>query len=240
MRSLSKAVVALVALPAVAPACAQAWTWPVRGEVVTGYANRGGPYAAGQHRGIDVAAPIGTAVVAATSGAVRFAGVVGSSGLTVSVRTADGRFDTSYLHLASSSVRPGQVVATGQRIGSVGTSGRPSAAAAHLHFGVRDAGTRHYRDPLDLLPPRPGVHEPPRGVPIAVRGPVRVGPAPQPVRPHRFEVAPRAVGPLPAPSRVPWAIACAALICAAAVLGWRSSIGPRAVLRHHADLLRQR
>jgi hypothetical protein len=102
-------------------------------------------------------------------------------------------------------VRTGQAVAPGERIGSVGTSGRRSTAAPHLHFGVRDAGTRRYRDPLDLLPPLPGVRDAPRGVPVAVRGPVRVGPAPQPVRARRA-VSPTAMPALSDPARVPrWA-----------------------------------
>jgi murein DD-endopeptidase MepM/ murein hydrolase activator NlpD len=223
---------------AVAPARAETWTWPVHGHVLSAYVNAGGPYATGQHRGVDLAAPLGAPVLAATGGEIRFAGPVGSSGLTVSIRAADGRFDTSYLHLATATVRAGQGVAPGDRIGTVGRTGRRSSAAPHLHFGVRDAGTRRYRDPLDFLPP-PGLRDAPRGAPLAVRAPVRVGPAPQPVRPHRFPVAERR--PVAAPSsRAGWAIACGALICAAALLGTRSSIGARAVLRHHADLLRQR
>lgn len=225
---------------AAAPAAADTWRWPVRGDVLTDFANAGGPYAAGQHRGIDVGAAAGTPVTAAVAGHVRFAGLVGSSGLTVSVRSADGRFDTSYLHLSAAAVRAGQAVGAGERIGAVGETGRPSTTAPHLHFGVRDAGTRRYRDPLHLLPPAPGIREAPRPVPIAVRGPVRVGPAPQPVRAHRFPVQARQPTPAAAPSRAGWAIACAALICAAALLSLRSSIGARAVLRHHTDLLRQR
>ena len=240
---LSSATVAIAALAssgAWAPAAVgETWTWPVRGNVVTAYVNAGGSYAPGQHRGVDVSVSTGTPVVAATGGQVRFAGTVGSSGLTVSVRTADGRFDTSYLHLATAAVRAGQIVAAGDRIGSVGTTGRGSTATPHLHFGVRDAGTRRYRDPLHFLPPLPGIHDAPRAVPVAVRGPVRVGPAPQPVQPHRFPVVERRPVAAP-PSRTGWAIACGALICAAALLGTRSSIGARAVLRHHADLLRQR
>ncbi|HYI80294.1 MAG TPA: M23 family metallopeptidase [Thermoleophilaceae bacterium] len=189
---------------------------------------------------MDIGAAVGTPVTAAVAGRVRFAGLVGSSGLTVSVRSADGRFDTSYLHLATVSVRSGQALGPGDRIGAVGTTGSPSSKAPHLHFGIRDAGTHRYRDPLDFLPPAPGVREAPRPVPIAVRGPVRVGPAPQPVRAHRFPVHAREPAPAGAPSRVGWAIACAALICAAVLLGLRSSIGARAVLRHHTDLLRQR
>ncbi len=187
-----------------------------------------------------MAAAVGTPVTAAVAGHVRFSGLVGSSGLTVSVRTADGRFDMSYLHLSTASVRAGEAIGAGERIGAVGTSGSPSTTTPHLHFGVRDAGTRRYRDPLDFLPPAPGVRELPRPVPIAVRGPLRVGPAPQPVRAHRFPLQAREPAPVAAPSRTGWAIACGALICAAALLGLRSSIGARAVLRHHTDLLRQR
>ena len=235
------AIVAAAALVALvpSPAVAESWTWPVRGHVLTAYVNAGGPYASGQHRGVDIAATQGAPVVAAAGGHVRFAGTVGSSGLTVSIRTADGRFDTSYLHLASATVRAGQPVASGDQIGTAGTTGRPSTSTPHLHFGVRDAGSRRYRDPLDFLPPLPGVNDAPRGAPVPVRAPVRVGPAPQRVRPHRFPVADRAPVAAPA-SRTGWAVACGALILAAALLGTRSSIGARALLRHHADLLRQR
>jgi hypothetical protein len=217
------AFVALVAMAVAAalwaaPAMAETWVWPVRGEVATDYRDAGGPYAAGQHRGIDLAAPTGAPVVAAVGGLVRFAGPVGASGLTVSVRAAGGRLDTSYLHLSTATVRAGQAVAPGERIGTVGTSGRGSTAMPHLHFGVRAAGTRRYLDPLDFLPPRHGVRDVPRGVPIAVRGPVRVGPAPQPLRVHRFPVAAREPAPRPA-SRTGWAVACAALILAAALAG---------------------
>ena len=163
----------------------QAWKWPVAGEVVTGYRNGGDPYAGGQHRGIDVAAPVGTPVAAATGGTVRFAGLAGSSGLTVSIRSSDGRFDTSYLHLSRAVVREGDRVEGGEHIAAVGMSGRRSALTPHLHFGVRDAGSRHaYRDPLDFLPPvgRRPVREVPRGAPVLVRAPLRVRPAPAPVR----------------------------------------------------------
>jgi hypothetical protein len=188
----------LVLLVAAAPADgADGWRWPVAGQVLTAYRNGGGPYAGGQHRGIDIASPVGTPVGAATSGTVRFAGIAGSSGRTVSVRTADGRYDVSYLHLATIDVRRGQRVDAGNRLGTVGTTGRRSAAAAHLHFGVRDAGSRHgYHDPMDFLsaPPGPGTSPKPTPVPVTHPRPVRVSPhpAPGPVR-----------VPAPSPVRVP-------------------------------------
>lgn len=181
------------------------WTWPVAGDVITQYRNGADPYAGGQHRGIDVAAEAGAPVVAAVSGTVRFAGVAGSSGLTVSVRTADGRLDTSYLHLSSADVGEGDRVGAGERIGAVGTSGRRSAERSHLHFGVRDTGSRHaYRDPLDFLPPPP-VARPapePRGAPAPVAAPVPVAPAPERVRSPVPVRSPRSVR-APQPVRIP-------------------------------------
>jgi hypothetical protein len=178
----------------VPPAWAE-WVWPVRGEVITPYRNGTDPYASGQHRGIDIAAAAGTPVVAAASGEVRFAGTAGTSGLTVSVRTADGRYDTSYLHLSSTAVREGDSVAAGQRLGAVGVTGTRSATAPHLHFGVRDAGSRHaYHDPLGFLPP-PATPVP-RSAPAPEPAPVPVSPAPAP-GPRPTPV------PVPAPRRVP-------------------------------------
>ena len=145
------ALVAALIVPPSATASGD-WAWPVRGDVVTPYRNGDDPYAAGQHRGVDIAAPSGTRVDAATSGRVTFAGVAGNSGLTVSVRTGDGAYDVSYLHLSSAGVRPGDEVERGERIGAVGTSGRRSLSEPHLHLGVREAGERHaYRDPMDFL-----------------------------------------------------------------------------------------
>jgi Peptidase family M23 len=181
------------------------WRWPVRGQLITRYRNGPDPYAAGQHRGIDVAAPVGAPVLAATGGRVRFAGLVGSSGLVVAVRTADGRYDTSYLHLSGIAVRAGARVRAGQRLGAVGTSGRRSARRPHLHFGVRVAGSRHgYRDPLDFLPPPAPGRRSPRGAPAPLAlpdarpAPVRIAPGDQPVR-----VPAGAPRPVPAPRAFP-------------------------------------
>jgi hypothetical protein len=212
-RLLPLATALLIAfLAPVSPALA-AWTWPLQGELITGYRNGDDPYAAGQHRGIDIAGAIGAPVVAAAAGEVRFAGIAGSSGLTVSVRTDDG-FDTSYLHLGAVRVRAGERVSAGQRLGEVGTSGLRSAEAPHLHFGVREAGSRHaYRDPLALLPPpagpapeAPGSSPPPEPVPAApiaspeplrLPGPVRRRvPRARPVPARRTAPAPRRA-PLP-------------------------------------------
>jgi len=192
--SVSLALLAALALPP--PAAATAWRWPVDGRVLTHFRNGDDPYARGQHRGIDIAAAAGAPVAAATDGSVRFAGAIGESGLTVSVRTADGRFDTSFLHLGSIAVRAGDAMRAGDPVGTVGTSGRRSIAEPHLHFGVRAAGERHaYRDPLSLLPPPAAEPRPvaPRAVPVVV--PEGVPPLAAPAT-----IAPPAAGPVAAPA----------------------------------------
>ena len=200
-----------------APPAHASWSWPVQGEVITQYRNGADPYAGGQHRGIDIAAAAGTPVVAAAGGEVRFAGTAGSSGLTVSVRTADG-FDTSYLHLSSFAVRAGARVSAGERVGAVGTTGTRSAVQPHLHFGVREAGTRHaYVDPLSMLPPAtaPPPSEAPRPVPAPAPAPLSPTPAPVP------EPAPRGA---PRPAPVPRsAVRRGRRLSRAAPLGWRLS-----------------
>jgi hypothetical protein len=171
----------------------------VAGPVVTPYANGSDPYAGGQHRGIDIAAPVGTPVVAAAGGLVTFAGPLGSSGLTVAIRTDDG-FDTSYLHLSAASVGAGDRVATGAPIGRVGTTGRRSAVAPHLHFGVREAGSRFaYRDPLDFLPVVPSAPPQPAARPAPMTTPVRARTAPPLVPLAPVESRPWRGLPRPAP-----------------------------------------
>ena len=208
MRFLLALSIALAIVMAAAPRASAAWLWPVDGEVLTPYRNGDDPYAAGMHRGIDIAAPLGSPVVAAEAGRVTFAGVAGSSGLTVAVDT--GALTTSYLHLASTAVRRGDAVRAGDRVGEVGESGsNRSAAQPHLHFGVRQTGSAHgYRDPLGLLGPRITPREAPApepvGAPAALPEPVAPEPAPVPSpRPRRRPAPEPTPVPAPAPVRVP-------------------------------------
>ena len=121
------------------------WGWPVRGQVITRYANDNTrPYASGMHRGIDIGAPVGTRVAAAHEGLVTFAGALGSAGLTVAVRSGDG-YATSYLHLSRIAVRRGARVGMGERVGAVGTSGeRPQRCSEEQYADrINSAGTSH-------------------------------------------------------------------------------------------------
>jgi murein DD-endopeptidase MepM/ murein hydrolase activator NlpD len=99
------------------------------------------------HPGIDFPAPFGTAVYAARSGRVTWAGWrVGGYGNLVSIAHGYG-LRTMYAHLSSIAVRRGQRVATGTFVGRVGSTGL--STGPHLHFEVRLRGAAV--DPLTGL-----------------------------------------------------------------------------------------
>jgi murein DD-endopeptidase MepM/ murein hydrolase activator NlpD len=131
--------------PPDAPFATSDWPWPVRGPVIRGFDPPEDPFGAG-HRGIDIAAPIGTDVVAPASGTVAFAGKVGGH-LFVTLDHG-GELTTTYSWISSTFVRKGDVVTAGQAFASTGT-GHPGSTVPHLHFGVRLSGV--YLDPLTFL-----------------------------------------------------------------------------------------
>ena len=96
------------------------------------------------HTGVDLAAPVGTTVVAAGAGTVIFAGW-NQYGYGNVVVIAHGGSYSLYAHLSGDSVSCGQSVSSGQAIGTVGMSGRTSGP--HLHFEIRDSGFQ----PMDPL-----------------------------------------------------------------------------------------
>jgi murein DD-endopeptidase MepM/ murein hydrolase activator NlpD len=98
------------------------------------------------HDGVDLAAPQGEPVVAAAPAVVALAEDLYFSGGTVILDHGSGLF-TFYFHLSAIDVRPGDMVAGGQRIGAVGATGR--ATGPHLHWGARLHRARV--NPLDLL-----------------------------------------------------------------------------------------
>ena len=98
-------VLALLAVLVVTPQ-ASAWSWPLRGEVLRPYSLGPDPYAAGQHRGVDVAGSAGETVRAPAAGVVSFVGVVPSSGRTVTIQT-DG-YAVSLTHLGEIDGRQGR------------------------------------------------------------------------------------------------------------------------------------
>ncbi|MER6220599.1 transglycosylase family protein [Streptomyces sp900105755] len=107
---------------------------PVDAPIGTGYHVSGSHWSKGYHTGVDFLAPTGSSVKAVEAGQVVTAGWGGSYGYQVVIRHADGRY-TQYGHLSAISVRAGQSVSTGQRIGRSGSTG--NATGPHLHFEVR-------------------------------------------------------------------------------------------------------
>lgn len=116
--------------------------WPVRGRLTSAFGTRGG-----SHEGIDIAAPRGTAIVAAEAGKVIFAGRMGDYGKMVVVKHA-GDYRSIYAHLRTFHVQQGHFVESGQRIAEVGATG--NASGPHLHFEIRNRDRA--RDPLRYLP----------------------------------------------------------------------------------------
>jgi murein DD-endopeptidase MepM/ murein hydrolase activator NlpD len=121
------------------------YEWPVRGEVIRSFEPPSSEYGPG-HRGIDIAAPVGSVVRSAGAGWVAFAGWVAGS-LYVSVEHPDG-IRTTYSWLSGISVRTGDAVERGQAIGLTGP-GHPGIQPSHLHFGARVGEV--YIDPMLLL-----------------------------------------------------------------------------------------
>ena len=103
------------------------------------------------HRGVDYAAPRGTAVKASGDGRVVFASRKGGYGRTIIIRHGSA-YTTLYAHLArfSKGVRPGKRVEQGQVIGYVGSTGL--ATGPHLHYEFRVRGV--HRDPLKVKFPQ--------------------------------------------------------------------------------------
>lgn len=98
------------------------------------------------HRGVDIAAPEGTPVVACADGIVALTDPkMYFTGQTVMVDHGHG-LTSVYAHLSAISVEEGDFVRKGEVIGRVGMSGR--ATGPHLHWGVTVFGT--HVDPLKV------------------------------------------------------------------------------------------
>jgi murein DD-endopeptidase MepM/ murein hydrolase activator NlpD len=87
------------------------------------------------HTGTDLAAPLGTPVVAVYSGTVAIADFLGGYGLAVVLDHDKPQLQTLYGHLSEIYVKPGSRVRQGEVIGRVGSTG--NSTGPHLHFEVR-------------------------------------------------------------------------------------------------------
>lgn len=92
------------------------------------------------HTGMDIAAPSGTTIKAASDGIVVSVLNGGAYGKHTLIAHGSG-LTTMYAHQLTTSVRPGQTVSAGQKIGEVGSTGW--STGPHLHFEVRIDGTAY-------------------------------------------------------------------------------------------------
>jgi murein DD-endopeptidase MepM/ murein hydrolase activator NlpD len=119
--------------------------WPVNGTVVSGFGNLG---SGRKNDGINIKAALGTAVKAADSGTVAYAGnELKGFGNLILLKHSDG-WITAYAHCDRLFVKKGQKVARGEKIATVGSSG--SVTTPQLHFEVR-AGKKAV-NPRSYLP----------------------------------------------------------------------------------------
>jgi murein DD-endopeptidase MepM/ murein hydrolase activator NlpD len=118
---------------------------PLYGELVHPYDAPKDPYAPG-HRGVDVAAPSGTAVHASADGVVSFAGSVAGN-LSVTVDHGHG-LKTSYSYLGSITARRTDHLSRGDVVGTVGRGHPDSNLPPHVHLSARRDDV--YFDPLEL------------------------------------------------------------------------------------------
>lgn len=121
--------------------------WPTRAVLTSRYGWRWGR----MHRGIDLAGPVGTPIVAAADGVVIKAGWDrGGYGNLVEVQHADGTV-TRYAHNSRMAVSVGQPVRQGEHIADMGSTGR--STGPHLHFEIHPANSGAV-NPIAYLPSR--------------------------------------------------------------------------------------
>ena len=118
------------------------------GRLTSGFGKRNRPTkgASSFHKGVDWATPVGTAVMASSSGTVTRAGWGSGYGYCVYIRHPDGK-ETRYGHLSKVLVKVGQSVDQGQKIALSGNTG--VSTGPHLHFEILVGGSQV--NPLNLL-----------------------------------------------------------------------------------------
>ena len=106
-----------------------------------------GPRSRGYHYGLDIAAPTGTPIVAAASGKVIRTSCGTGYGICTILEHPNGT-KTLYAHTSRLFVKTGDNVKQGQKIASVGSTGR--STGPHLHFEIQDIKTGAKKNPDNL------------------------------------------------------------------------------------------
>ncbi len=110
------------------------YIWPAQGTFTSGYGWRWGRL----HQGIDIAAPVGTPVMAAAAGTVIEAEwSSGGYGNLIKIQHSDGSI-TVYAHNNKILVSVGQQVEQNQQISEMGNTG--NSTGSHLHFEIHPSG----------------------------------------------------------------------------------------------------
>lgn len=124
------------------------WPAPQYTRISDDYGNRIHPITGQKqfHTGVDMAAPGGSPILAAYDGAVIQAAYNATMGNYIMIDHGNGLY-TIYMHAQKLLVKPGDEVVRGQKIATVGTTGR--STGNHLHFSVRQNGT--YISPWNFL-----------------------------------------------------------------------------------------
>jgi murein DD-endopeptidase MepM/ murein hydrolase activator NlpD len=138
--STQQAHPSLYALPSAPIPHAKDVSIPVDGSISSSFGYRKHPIyrSIRHHRGVDIKANRGAPVRAVMAGKVEFAAYSGGYGRLVKI-IHPGRYnETRYAHLASISVKEGQIVQRGEIIGLTGRSGRTTGY--HLHFELYKDG----------------------------------------------------------------------------------------------------
>lgn len=121
------------------------FAWPVKGTIISKY----GTIGKGRNNdGINIKAPLGTAVKAADAGRVAYAGnELKGFGNLILIKHNDG-WVTAYAHNDRLFVKKGQAVRKGEKIAAVGSTG--SVNSPQLHFEIRSG--KKALNPLSYLP----------------------------------------------------------------------------------------
>jgi len=120
--------------------------WPLVGTITSRYGYRSLRISGSNwHAGLDIDGHTGDPIVAAAGGRVKFSGWQGGYGFLVVIE--DGDTEYYYAHASELLVNEGDVVAAGDTIALVGSTG--NSTGSHLHFEVRVNGEAV--DPLSLL-----------------------------------------------------------------------------------------
>jgi len=113
--------------------------WPVRGYITSWYSWRRDPFTGKNsfHSGIDIGVPMRTSIAASMEGTVSETGYSAIMGNYVIMKHAGG-WKTLYAHMDSISVKSGQYVSRGGRLGYSGNTGY--STGPHVHFSVYKNG----------------------------------------------------------------------------------------------------